>query len=155
MEITIKAAAEMMKVARTTIYKKIEEGELSRCSSGKIETSELFRVFGSPTDRTTRQEEKAHIEELKTLSAQDKNTLSLHFLEKETLQAQIKTLEEALAKSYERENQHIERESKQLEREEWQRQHIEKLTETIKLLEPPKPQIQEKPKGFFRRLFRK
>ena len=148
MEITIKAAAEMMKVGRSTIYKKIEEGELSRCNSGKVETSELMRVFGSPTERTTRQEEKTHIEDIKTLSKQDTKQLQDTFEKEALYKAQIQTLEEALRHAREQEVKHI-------EREQWQRGQIEKLMETIKLLEPPKPQEQEKPKGFFSRLFRK
>jgi hypothetical protein len=88
------------------------------------------------------------LEELKTLSTENILRQSQDTAEKEALKAQIKTLEEALAKAHEREHQHI-------EREHWQRQHIEKLTETIKLLEPPKPQIPEKPRGFFSRLFSK
>ena len=63
MEISIKAAAEMVKVSRTTIYDKLKSGELAKCNSGKIETSELLRVFGSPTARHTKQEEKEHIEQ--------------------------------------------------------------------------------------------
>jgi septal ring factor EnvC (AmiA/AmiB activator) len=144
MEINIKAAAEMVKVSRTTIYEKIKSGELSKSENGKIDTSELLRVFGSPTARHTRQEEKDHIEQLKKLSTEDILKLSQDTAEKEALKAQIKTLEEALAKAHEREHQHI-------EREQWQRGHIEKLTDTIKLLEAPKV----KQVGFWRGLFRK
>jgi hypothetical protein len=57
---------------------------------------------------------------------------SLDTAEKEALKAQIKTLEEALSKAYERESQ---------------------LMDTIKLLEPPKPL--PKKVGFFGRLFEK
>jgi hypothetical protein len=145
MEINIKAAAEMVKVSRTTIYEKIKSGELSKSANGKIDTSELLRVFGSPADRRTRQEEKEHIEHLKsTLNTEQKEQTVQHTLntEKEDLyKSQIRILEDALQQAN--------------KREEWQRQHIEKLVDTIKLLEPPKPQIPEKPKGFFRRLFTK
>jgi alpha-mannosidase len=147
MEINIKAAAEMVKVSRTTIYEKLKSGELSKSATGKIDTSELLRVFGSPADRHTKQEEKTHIEQLKsTLNTEHFTKQLLDTTEKEGLKAQIKTLEDALSKAYERENQHI-------EQVQWQRQHIDKLTDTIKLLEPPKPQ--EKPRGFFSRLFGK
>lgn len=145
MEITIQAAAKMMKIGRTTLYKKIETGELSRCNSGKIETSELLRVFGSPTDRNTRQEEKTHIEKIKTLSTEDTRHFQDTFEKEEFYKAQIQLLQESLSKAHERENQHI-------EREQWQRQHIEKLTDTLKLLEAPKQAEPEK-KGFFKRLF--
>ena len=153
MELTIQASAKLMKVGRSTIYKKIESGELSKTGNGKIETSELYRVFGSPTDRVTRQEEKTHIDELKTLSAQDTKQLQDTFEKEALYKAQIKTLEEALTHAQERERQHLEREAQHLEREQWQRKHIETLTETIKLLEPPKPEV--KKVGFFSRLFGK
>lgn len=142
MEINIKSAAEMVKVSRTTIYDKIKSGELSKSESGKIDTSELLRVFGSPTARHTKQEEREHIEQLKKVSTEDIRKHSLDTAEKEALKAQIKTLEEALAKAHEREHQHI-------EREQWQRGHIEKLTDTIKLLEAPKA----KQVGFWRGFF--
>jgi alpha-mannosidase len=147
MELNIKAAAEMVKVSRTTIYEKLKSGELSKSANGKVEVSELLRVFGNPTERRTKQEEKEQIEQLKSeLDTEHFTKQLLNTTEKEALKAKIKTLEEALAKAHEREHQHI-------EREQWQRGHIEKLTDTIKLLEPPQPQ--EKPKGFFSRLFRK
>ena len=142
----------MMKVARSTIYKKIETGELSRCASGKVETSELMRVFGSPTERVTRQEEKTHLEKIKSQTQQDTETFSLHSSEKEVLKAQIKMLEDTLNKAYERESKHQERENQYIEQVQWQRQQIEKLTDTLKLLEPPKI-APEKPRGFFSRLF--
>lgn len=158
MEITIQAAAKMMKVGRSTIYKKISEGELSRCHSGKIETSELLRVFGSPTDRNTRHEEKTHIEDIKTLSKENTRHFQDTLQKEEFYKAQIQILQDNLSKAHERENQH-------LEREQWQRQHIEKLTDTIRLLEAPRrpgepkqaeePQEQPKAKqkGFFKWLF--
>jgi hypothetical protein len=143
MEISIKSAAEMAKVSRNTIYQAIKDGKISRSDSGKVESSEILRVYGIPTARHTRQEEKEHIEQLKNIqnteqkTKQPLNTLSSD--KEELYKLQIKTLEETLSKAY--------------QREEWQRQHIEKLTDTIKLLEPPKPEIQEKQKGFFSRFF--
>ena len=147
MEISIKASAEMVKVSRTTIYDKLKSGELSKSASGKIDTSELLRVFGSPAERRTKQEQTEHIEELKKLDTRHFAKQSLDTFEKEALKAQIKTLEEALSKAYERESQHM-------EQVQWQRQHIDKLTNTIKLLEPP---AKEQPKqvGFLSRLFGK
>lgn len=146
MEISIKSSAEMAKVSRNTIYQAIKDGKLSRSASGKVESSEILRVFGNPAERHTRQEEQEHIEQLKnTLNTEQKRDQSLNTLssEKEELyKSQIKTLEEALAKAHEREHQHI-------EREQWQRGHIEKLTDTIKLLEAPKA----KQVGFWRGLF--
>lgn len=122
MEINLKAAAEMAGVSRSTLYQALKDGRLSRCPSGKVETSEVLRVFGNPAERRTRAEQSEHIATLH-------NTLDT---EKEALyRAQISTLEAELRQAREREQQHIERES-------WQRQQIDKLTDTIKLLEGPK-----------------
>ena len=59
MELDIKAAATLYKMARSTIYNKMEKGELSRLPNGKLDYVELLRVFGEPTNRKTRQEAKA------------------------------------------------------------------------------------------------
>ena len=67
--------------------------------------------------------------------------------EKEVLyQARIKALEDTLRQAQEREQQHIEREA-------WHRGQIDKLTDTIKLLEAPKATAPAKRKPFFDRLF--
>ncbi len=46
----IKAAKEWV-VSRTTIYHKINDGELSRTTDKKIDTSEMLRVFGEPVSK--------------------------------------------------------------------------------------------------------
>ena len=144
MEITIKSAAEMAKVSRNTIYQAIRNGRMSRSPSGKVDTSEVLRVFGNPGGRLTRQEEREHIEHLKT-QQQNLTPLDMMSAEKEALyQARIKALEDTLRQTQEREQQHI-------EREEWHRRQIDKLTDAIKLLEAPKAST--KPKAFFDRLF--
>jgi hypothetical protein len=141
MEISIKSSAEMAKVSRNTIYQAIKDGRISRSASGKVESSEILRVFGNPAERHNRQEEKEHIEQLKnTLNTEQKTEQSLNTLntEKEELyKSQIKILEEALSQAH--------------EREKWQQGHIEKLADTIKLLEAPKA----KQVGFWHGLFRK
>ena len=58
MELDIKAAAKFIKVSRTTLYKKISKGELSKNSNGLIDTSELLRVFGEPSKRDREHKEK-------------------------------------------------------------------------------------------------
>jgi hypothetical protein len=150
MEISIKSASEMAKVSRNTIYQAIKDGKISRSHNGKVESSEVLRVYGNPMDRHTRQEEIEHIEQLKStlnIERQTEQLLNTLSSDKEELyKAQIKTLEDSLNKAHERESQH-------LAREEWQRKHIEKLTDTLKLLEKPKAEEIEKPKGFLKRLF--
>ena len=134
MEISIKAAAEMAKISRTTIYEKIKIGELSRNSNGKVDSSEVLRVFGNPSDRHTRQEENEHIEQLKnTLNTEHNNKQAQNALnsdKEELYKSQIRILEESLKQAYDRDL--------------WSRQHIESLTETIKLLESPKQEAQTK-----------
>jgi len=124
MEISISEAAKMVKVSRNTIYEKFKSGELSRCPSGKVETSEILRVFGNSAGRHTRQEQKTHVQTVQSVQPEDTKTEQLY-------QAHIKTLEEALRQAREQ----IE-EAK--DREGWQRGQIERLTDTIKLLEAPK-----------------
>ena len=58
MNISVSEAAKRWGVSRTTIYKKIDDGELSRNSDKKIDTTEMLRVFGNPpnTERTEQTE---------------------------------------------------------------------------------------------------
>ena len=135
MEISIKAAAEMAKISRTTVYEKIKSGELSRNPNGKIDSSEVLRVFGNPNDRHTRQEEIEHIELLKntlrnTEHSNKKTQNTLNNEKEEFYKSQIRSLEESLKQAHDREL--------------WSRQHIESLTETIKLLEAPKQEVEIK-----------
>lgn len=48
MNISVTKASKEWGVSRTTIYQKINEGELSRTSDKKIDTAEMLRVFGEP-----------------------------------------------------------------------------------------------------------
>ena len=136
MEISILEASKRLKVGRSTIYKKIASGELSKTPSGKIDPSELFRVFGSSP---------------KTVSQDVPNTPVDNFQDIENhplYKAQadkVRMLEEALNQA--------------CDREQWQRGQIERLTDTIKLLEaprtpaPPTPPTQaERLKGFINRV---
>lgn len=59
MNISVSEAAKRWAVSRTTIYKKIDDGELSRNSDKKIDTTEMLRVFGNPPkNERTEQNEK-------------------------------------------------------------------------------------------------
>jgi hypothetical protein len=136
-----------VKVSRNTIYEAIKRGKLSRCASGKLESSELIRVFGHPNERHTRTEEKAHIEQLRKEQPYKTDTPTLEQL----YLTQIDTLKTSLEEAREHLKHAQERERTYLEREEWQRGQIEKLTDTIKLLEAPN--AQEKPKRWFSFLF--
>ena len=48
MIISVTKAAKEWGVSRTTIYQKVNDGELSRTADRKIDTSEMLRVFGEP-----------------------------------------------------------------------------------------------------------
>lgn len=51
MNISVTKAAQQWGVSRTTIYQKINDGELSRTADKKIDTSEMIRVFGEPATK--------------------------------------------------------------------------------------------------------
>ena len=51
MNISVTKAAKEWGVSRTTIYQKINDGELSRTADKKIDVSEMLRVFGEPTSK--------------------------------------------------------------------------------------------------------
>lgn len=52
MHITISQASKDFKVARSTIYKKIENGDMSRNDDGTVDVAEMVRVFGEPDNNT-------------------------------------------------------------------------------------------------------
>lgn len=51
MNISVTKASKDWGVSRTTIYQKINDGELSRTADKKIDTSEMLRVFGEPVSK--------------------------------------------------------------------------------------------------------
>ena len=51
MNISVTKAAKEWGVSRTTIYQKVNNGELSRNTDKKIDTSEMIRVFGEPVSK--------------------------------------------------------------------------------------------------------
>ena len=56
-------ASKEWSVSRTTIYQKVNDGELSRTADKKIDTSEMLRVFGEPVSkkRTEQSLDRAHL----------------------------------------------------------------------------------------------
>jgi transcriptional regulator of acetoin/glycerol metabolism len=51
MIISVTKAAKEWGVSRTTIYQKVNDGELSRTADKKIDTAEMLRVFGEPISK--------------------------------------------------------------------------------------------------------
>ena len=146
MEVNITSAAELLGISRNTVYQAIRDGKLSKTGNGKIDSSELLRVF-SHVKKNTKKQEIEHFETLKSTLNTEQN--EVHITEQllntekteELYKNQIKMLEEALKQAQ--------------EREQWQLNHIDKLTDTIKLLETPKENVKIKKIGFFKRLFSK
>jgi phage terminase small subunit len=56
MEVTIRDIQQRWNISRPTIYKHIRQGKLSRLENGKVEVSEVLRVYGEPKETTSRQE---------------------------------------------------------------------------------------------------
>lgn len=135
MLVNITKAAKLAGIGRETLYKNyINKGRISTTRDGRnrpmVDTSEILRVFGrlysegdtpqdTPTERHNPTPDNTHTTppELSAQLAQ--------------LQAENTQLRERLTEARERESEAKERES-------WQRGQIEKLTDTIKLLEAPR-----------------
>ena len=87
MEVSISDIQKRWKVSRATVYKHMKQGKLSRLQSGKVDVSEVVRVYGEPKETPERQE-------VDTVDSQEKNLL----LEK------IRLLESQLDEAKERES---------------------------------------------------
>ena len=142
----LKASAKLFKVARSTLYAKLEKGELSRRPDGKLDFVELVRVFGEPSDRATRQEKTARVSDLVHTLHTTKDDTTRHAEREAELEKRVTELQLALTAKDE-----LLQQAK--DREKWMQEQFGKLTETIKLLEPPK-KTEEEPKGFWKKFFR-
>ncbi|MGP5225946.1 plasmid replication DNA-binding protein [Psychrobacter aquimaris] len=92
---SVTKAAKEWGVSRTTIYQKINYGELSRTADKKIDTSEMLRVFGEPVSKK-RTEQFVNINESTHSNSQNvqdytalKHQLELEKLKNDYLQQQI------------------------------------------------------------------
>jgi hypothetical protein len=145
MQVNIKEASRLAGISRTNFYKNyINTGKISTLKDERdrpmVDISELLRVFGGLHGGIT----GLHDENTQDYTEKYTETPDL-VVQLTELRAENRYLAERLA-----ETQTIL--TKTEEREQWQRQHIEKLTDTLKLLEAPKQAEPEK-KGFFKRLF--
>ncbi|MBE0407741.1 plasmid replication DNA-binding protein [Psychrobacter sp. AOP22-C1-22] len=95
MNISVTKAAKEWGVSRTTIYQKVNDGELSRTADKKIDTSEMLRVFGEPISkkRTKRLVNTVQSTPLNTQSVQyntdTEHQLALEKLRNEHLNQQV------------------------------------------------------------------
>ena len=95
MKISVTKAAEEWGISRTTIYQKVNDGELSRTSDKKIDTSEMLRVFGEPVSKKRTEQSVNTIDNThsNSQSVQDcsdlKHKLELEKLKNEYLKQQV------------------------------------------------------------------
>ena len=132
MEITVSEASKRWGITRQTIYKKIRQGKLSQLQNKKIDVAEMVRVFGEPNVNKVKQD---------TVTIDNR----LQSEQEASLQERIRTLEDNLRKAQEHERI-------AQAREQWLQKQVDKLTDTVKLLEFKKTEKDEK-KGLWGRLF--
>jgi len=95
MNISVSEASKRWGVSRTTIYKKIDDGELSRNSDKKIDTTEMLRVFGNPPNTEHTEQNKKNVQRtpLNSDSVQEnvqlKHQLEIEKLKNVHLQQQV------------------------------------------------------------------
>ena len=122
MQITIQELQKQWGVARSTVYKHIKAGRLTRLDNGLIDVSEIIRVYGEPSANTPRDSKQSVIDTTETAILKEK----IAFLESQLAQAE--------------------------KREEWLRGQVETAQETIKLLEHKQPSAQPSKKGLLGRV---
>lgn len=127
MELSITQAAQTFKTTRQTIHAKISKGELSKNNNGKIDVSEMVRVFGEPSSRNKK-----------------KLTVDTSILQGETtaLQQRIQHLE-AQERTQRERAERAEKQADEFFNE------VKELSKKIRLLEAPKKEN----KSFLSRFF--
>ena len=103
MNISVTKAAKEWGVSRTTIYQKINDGELSRAADKNIDTSEMIRVFGEPATKK-RTEQSANTSNSTSLNSQNvqnstalEHQLALEKLKNEHLVQQVRDQKQLIA----------------------------------------------------------
>jgi len=125
-QVTVTRAASLAGVSRNTIYRKIDNGKLSRQANGLIQVSELLRVYPNLKQVDTIQ----NAPQSSAVIQPNNDTVTV-------LHAHIEQLEQSLKDAKEREQQAINRENR-----------LMTLLENRAGVEP------EKDKGLFGRLFK-
>lgn len=169
-KVTQVMAAEMVGKSRITINRHIKDGTLSKDADGKIDVSELRRVYGDNILTPEQVEEKkktktsssdleATPQEIEHLKKQMDLLLQERQRERELLTEQIDLLKERLEKSEEREKSYtllLTHQSKESAEEKQRKQEqidqdLKALKDSLKRLEQQNEE-QASP-GFFSRLF--
>lgn len=103
MNISVTKAAKQWGVSRTTIYQKINDGELSRAADKKIDTSEMIRVFGEPATKK-RTEQSMNTSNSTSLNSQNvpdctalEHQLALEKMKNEHLDQQVRDQKHLIA----------------------------------------------------------
>ncbi|MGP5179081.1 plasmid replication DNA-binding protein [Psychrobacter aquimaris] len=103
MNISVTKAAKQWGVSRTTIYQKINDGELSRTADKKIDTSEMIRVFGEPATNK-RTEQSVNTSNSTSLNSQNvpdctalEHQLALEKMKNEHLEQQVRDQKQLIA----------------------------------------------------------
>lgn len=122
MQISIQELQKQWGVARSTVYKHIKAGRLTRLDNGLIDVSEIIRVYGEPSTNTPRDTKKSVIDTTETARLQEK----IAFLESQLAQAE--------------------------KREEWLKGQVETAQQTIKLLEHKQQSPQPSKRGLLGRV---
>jgi chromosome segregation ATPase len=102
-KLSILAASKLYVMSRETIYKHLKNGDLSKDANGKIDLSEMIRVFGEPKEKTI----KVAKSTMKTLPKDNESNQDRLFsltIEKEQLKLQLKQLQEQVDRGIVREN---------------------------------------------------
>ena len=95
MNISVTKAAKEWGVSRTTIYQKVNDGELSKTADKKIDTSEMLRVFGEPvpkkrTEQSVNSSDNTHLNSQTVQSCTAlEHQLELEKLKNEHLRQQV------------------------------------------------------------------
>ena len=136
MLVNITKAAQLAGIGRETLYKNyLNKGRISITRDERnrpmVDTSEILRVFG-------RLHSEGDTSKETPTERQNPTPDSIHPTPPE-LSAQLARLQAENAQLKERLTETREHLTKSEERESWQRVQMEKLTDTIKLLEAPKP----------------
>lgn len=103
MNISVTKAAKQWGVSRTTIYQKINDGELSRTADKKIDTSEMIRVFGEPVTKK-RTEQSVNTSNSTSVNSQNvqnstalEHQLALEKMKNEHLEQQVRDQKQLIA----------------------------------------------------------
>ncbi|UUS62570.1 MULTISPECIES: plasmid replication DNA-binding protein [unclassified Acinetobacter] len=87
-KMTVGELAKLYGLNRQSIYKRINKGDLSKGSDGKIDFSEAIRVFGEPSERNK------NVTTLQSTQVQQQTEVDTLRLQVEMLQKQLRKAEE-------------------------------------------------------------